>query len=223
MRAFRPVLVGQIVMVLVLIAASARCAEGSLITYISSTRFIDGTGIPREDAVGFADFDVNRSVFLGTPGAGGQYNNVFAAQTSRLLGDRIEINLRTGTRYIQQVVGNTMSSRSIAQIVFSLDEAKEITITTGAIFSGSNGGSASVSLRSGASGGTFLYFASEQSAPFTLSLAPGIYRFNASSVSDSLMGIAGSSGTTATLVVPATSSLAMLAGAAVAATSRRRV
>ena len=213
--AFWTVLVGAAAL-----GIGAERAEGVMITYISSTRYIQGNAIPREDAVGFNDFDVSRVGIVG-PTASGLLARLEASQTSRLLADRIEVAAATLTQFLQNPQGNSISADSICSIVFSIDEASQVTLSTGQIFSQSSGGIASAALLRN-SDQTALLVASQTSSPMSVTLLPGEYKFTVASRSGSLQSNAGGAQAVATLVIPAESGLATIAVAAAMTTARRK-
>lgn len=195
-----------------------------MITYISSTRFIEGNGVPREDAVGFSDFNVSRGAFVGMNQPTFLYARVEAAQTSRLLSDRIEVNCSTLTQFIQNPQGNSISARSSFDIRFVIDEATQVTLNPGPIFSQSNGGSASVSLLSASGTQILVATGSPLDPPFQQSvLQPGEYRFVGGCSSGSLQSVVGPAQTVATLTIPPTSAgMTGLVGLVAASIPRNR-
>lgn len=202
--------------------ASARSAGGAVITYVSSTRYIQGNGIPREEAVQFADFSVSRGAFVGFPMSTMTYARVEASQTSRLLSDRIEIAAATLTQFIENPRGSSISAISSASVVFSIDQETLVTLSTGPIFSWSNGGSAGAILLRNNASQDFVLGNSELGVRVSALLAPGEYRFLVFAASDSRQSVAGPAQAVATLTVPSPGAAALLAAGGFAALRRRR-
>jgi hypothetical protein len=201
---------------------SAVRAEGVMITYISSTRYVQGNAIPREDAVGFSDFDVSRVGIVG-PTASGLLARVEASQTSRLMADSIQVSAATRTQFLQNPQGNSISAQSFFDVVFDVDVATEFTATTGSIFSQSNGGIATVVLLRIDSGSVPVFSASSQIDPVTLVMNSGRYRLIVQTESQSLQSFAGPARADFELAIPPTATgAAMLAGGGAFSMFRRR-
>jgi hypothetical protein len=213
----------QVLSVVLALLTALPSAEGAMITYISSTRYIEGNGILREDAVGFGDFNVSRSVVIGPVTPGATVARVEASQTSRLLADRIEVSATTLTQFLENPLGNSITAISSVDVVFSIEEAKQVTLSVGQILAQSNGGTAGfVLLRSD---GTQVLAASSPFDPpvQTAMLNAGVYRFSGGASSGSLQRVAGPGLAVATLTIPPTSAFAIMGvGGMLATASRRR-
>jgi hypothetical protein len=220
MKSLRSVLGVGMVDWAVLVGVAALCisavrAEGVMITYISSTRYVQGNAIPREDAVGFSDFDVSRVGIVG-PTASGLLARVEASQTSRLMADSIQVSAATRTQFLQNPQGNSISAQSFFDVVFDVDVATEFTATTGSIFSQSNGGIATVVLLRIDSGSVPVFSASSQ-------MNSGRYRLIVQTESQSLQSFAGPARADFELAIPPTATgAAMLAGGGAFSMFRRR-
>lgn len=215
---FVAVLVGLLAM-----GSDTRTAEGVMITYISSTRYIEGIGIPREEAVGFTDFDVSRGAFVGFPMSTITYARVEASQTSRLLSDRIEVSTATLTQFIENPLGNSISAISLFDIQFTIDQPTQVSLAIGPIFSRSNGGSAGVSLLNSAGVTVLSATGSPLDLPLqTAILQPGRYSLFGGCESGSRQSLAGAAQAIAVLTVPASSMGVGVAAALGLAGLRRR-
>jgi hypothetical protein len=206
--------------ILALMATGLSSAEGVMITYISSTRYVQGSGITREDAVGFGDFDVSRSVVIG-PTVNGLRARIEASQSSRLLSSGIEVSMATLTQFLSAPQANSIIASSVCDVVFSIDEATQVTLSTGPILAQSNGGVASATLTRADGGQDFILGNSVSGDPVSATLSAGSYRFTVGAVSDSLQGAAGPAQAIATLTIPPTTSFAALGAAGLVSMTRR--